>query len=66
MVDTTVQEKATDARLAHRAIEKLVDAKRDGVELRQSYRRVAKRDAIMIGRSAATRMRISSNARGGS
>jgi hypothetical protein len=40
-IDTTVQEKAiahpTDARLTHRAIEKLVElAKRDGVELRQS------------------------------
>src|SRR5580704_5071191 len=55
VVDTTVQEKAiahpTDARLTHRAIEKLVGlAKREGVELRQSYRRVAKRAAIMIGR----------------
>ncbi len=55
VVDTTVQEKAiahpTDARLMHRAIEKLVDlAKREGVELRQSYRRVAKRAAIMVGR----------------
>jgi IS5 family transposase len=55
VVDTTVQEKAvahpTDARLTHRAIEKLVDlAKREGVELRQSYRRVAKRAAIMVGR----------------
>ena len=55
VVDTTVQEKAiahpTDARLIHRAIEKLVDlAKREGVELRQSYRRVAKRAAIMVGR----------------
>src|SRR6266566_5851775 len=54
-VDTTVQEKAvahpTDARLSHRAIEKLVDlAKREGVELRQSYLRVAKRAAIMVGR----------------
>ena len=54
VVDTTVQEKAiahpTDARLAHRAIEKLVDlAKREGVELRQSYLRVAKRAAIMVG-----------------
>src|ERR1700677_3318027 len=44
VVDTTVQETAiahpTDARLAHRAIEKLVDlAKREGVELRQSYLR---------------------------
>ena len=41
VVDTTVQEKAiaypSDARLMHRAIEKLVDlAKREGVELRQS------------------------------
>lgn len=54
-VDTTVQEKAiahpTDARLIHRAIEKLVSvAKREGVKLRQSYARVAKRAAIMIGR----------------
>ena len=54
VVDTTVQEKAiahpTDARLTHRAIEKLVDlAKREGVELRQSYLRVAKRAAIMVG-----------------
>lgn len=55
VVDATVQEKAiahpTDARLTHRAIEKLVDlAKREGVVLRQSYRRVAKRAAIMDGR----------------
>src|SRR6476646_8324504 len=55
VVDTTVQEKAiahpSDARLMHRAIEKLVDlAKREGVELRQSYLRVAKRAAIMVGR----------------
>src|ERR1700730_17632489 len=55
IVDTTVQEKAiahpTDARLTHRAIEKLVGlAKREGVELRQSYLRVAKRAAIMVGR----------------
>lgn len=55
VVDTTVQEKAvahpTDARLTHRAIEKLVDlAKRDGVVLRQSYLRLAKRAAIMVGR----------------
>src|SRR5947209_10136297 len=55
VVDTTVQEKAiahpTDARLTHRAIEKLVDlAKREGVKLRQSYLRVAKRAAIMVGR----------------
>jgi IS5 family transposase len=55
VVDTTVQEKAiahpTDARLIHRAIEKLVDlAKRKGVKLRQSYLRLAKRAAIMVGR----------------
>lgn len=54
-VDTTVQPKAiahpTDARLMHKAIEKLVAlAKREGVILRQSYRRVAKRAAIMVGR----------------
>lgn len=54
-VDTTVQPKAvthpTDARLMHRAIEKLVAlAEREGVPLRQSYRRVAKRAAIMVGR----------------
>lgn len=54
-VDTTVQPKAiahpTDAGLMHRALEKLVRlAKRHGVELRQSYLRVAKRAAIMVGR----------------
>jgi IS5 family transposase len=54
-VDTTVQPKAvahpTDARLMHRALEKLVRlARREGVGLRQSYARVAKRAAIMIGR----------------
>jgi len=54
-VDTTVQPKAvahpTDARLVHRALEKLVGlAKREGVDLRQSYLRVAKRAAIMVGR----------------
>jgi IS5 family transposase len=54
-VDTTVQPKAvthpTDAGLMHRALEKLVKlAKRHGVELRQSYLRVAKRAAIMVGR----------------
>jgi ribosomal protein L17 len=39
-VDTTV----TDARLIHRAIEKLVElAKREDVELRQGYLRLAKR-----------------------
>ena len=55
VVDTTVQPKAvshpTDARLTHRAIEKLVGfAKSNGIELRQSYLRVAKRAAIMVGR----------------
>ena len=55
VVDTTVQPKAvahpTDARLMHRAIEKLVAlAKSEGVPLRQSYLRVAKRAAIMVGR----------------
>jgi IS5 family transposase len=54
-VDTTVQPKAiahpTDARLMHRALEKLVAlAQREGVVLRQSYLRVAKRAAIMVGR----------------
>jgi len=54
-VDTTVQPKAvahpTDARLLHKAIEKLVDlAQRADVPLRQSYLRVAKRAAIMVGR----------------
>jgi transposase, IS5 family len=54
-VDTTVQEKAithpSDARLTRRAIEKLVElAKREDVELRQSYPRLAKRAAIMVGR----------------
>jgi IS5 family transposase len=55
VVDTTVQPKAiahpTDARLVHRAIVKLVGlAKRHSVPLRQSYLRVAKRAAIMVGR----------------
>src|SRR5437879_8915739 len=41
----------SDARLCHRALQKLVDlAERTGVRLRQSYRRVAKRAAIMVGR----------------
>jgi hypothetical protein len=53
VVDTTVQPKAiahpTDARLCHRALEKLVDlAKRNHVPLRQSYVRLAKRAAIMV------------------
>jgi IS5 family transposase len=59
VVGTTVQEKAvahrTDARLTHRALEKLV--KREGVELRQSYLRVAKRAAIMVGRHIHARAR---------
>jgi IS5 family transposase len=55
VVDTTVQPKAithpTDAKLMYRAIVKLAAlAKREGVELRQSYVRVAKRALIMIGR----------------
>ena len=55
VVDTTVQPKAvahpTDARLMHKALEKLVAlAKRNGVPLRQSYVRLAKRAAIMMGR----------------
>jgi transposase, IS5 family len=54
-VDATVQEKAiahpSDARLTHRAIEKLAKlARREGVALRQSYLRVAKRAAMMVGR----------------
>jgi len=55
VVDTTVQPKAiahpTDARLMHRAIVKLVDlAKHNDIPLRQSYLRLAKRAAIMVGR----------------
>ena len=55
VVDTTVQPKAvaypTDARLMHRALQKLVGfAKREGIVLRQTYLRVAKRAAIMAGR----------------
>ncbi|MDE1145022.1 MAG: IS5 family transposase [Azospirillaceae bacterium] len=55
VVDTTVQPKAiahpTDARLTHKAIEKLVGfAKDNGIVLRQSYLRLAKRAAIMVGR----------------
>jgi IS5 family transposase len=47
IIDTTVQPKAvmfpTDAKLIHRALERLVRlAKKLGVDLRQSYRRVAK------------------------
>ena len=54
-VDTTVQPKAiahpSDARLCHRALQKLVGlARQSGVTLRQSYVRLAKRAAIMVGR----------------
>ena len=64
-METTVQEKAiahpSDARLMHRAIEKLVDRRTRGVDLRQSYLRVAKRAAITAG---ATPMPTSSSAPG--
>ena len=54
-VDTTVRPKAiahpSDARLIYRTLVKLVGlAKHEGVALRQSYVRVAKRAAIMAGR----------------
>lgn len=54
-VDTTVQEKAvtfpTDAKLYHRMREQLVtEAKRCGVELRQSYRRLSKHALFMQNR----------------
>jgi transposase, IS5 family len=54
-VDTTVQEKAvafpTDARLFYKMREKLARlAERRGLKLRQSYRRVARRALIMVGR----------------
>lgn len=54
-VDTTVQPKnvthPTDAKLMLKAIEQLGTlARRHGVILRQSYRRVAKRAALMAGR----------------
>ncbi len=56
-VDTTVQPKnvsfPTDAKLTHKAIVLLGRlAKRQGVPLRQSYVRVAKRAALMAGRYA--------------
>jgi len=55
VVDTTVQPKAiahpSDARLLHRALEKLVAlAKDSGIKLRQTYVRLAKRALIMAGR----------------
>ena len=54
-VDTTVQPKnvthPTDAKLMLKAIEQLgLLARRHGLPLRQSYRRVAKRAALMAGR----------------
>jgi IS5 family transposase len=57
IVDTTVQEKAvafpTDARLIHRARERLVRlAKKHGVLLRQSYERIGKHALIMHQRYA--------------
>jgi IS5 family transposase len=56
-VDTTVQPKAvtfpTDAKLMHRAREKLVALAREwGVQLRQTYVRVGKRAAMKQGRYA--------------
>jgi len=60
VVDTTVQEKAatfpTDAKLAHRARERLVRlARRHGVRLRQSYARVGKFALIKHQRYAHAR-----------
>lgn len=60
MVDTTVQEKAvafpTDAKLMHRARERLVRlAKRHGVALRQSYARIGKHALIAHQRYAHAR-----------
>ncbi len=54
-VDTTVQEKAatfpTDAKLMHRARERLVRLAREhGIPLRQSYVRLGKRALVMQGR----------------
>lgn len=62
-IDTTVQEKAiafpTDARLYHKMRVKLVRlAKKEGIELRQSYERVGKKALLMQGRYAhATQMK---------
>ncbi len=57
IVDTTVQEKnvayPTDAKLCHRAREKLVKMAKDhGIKLRQSYKRVGKHALIMQQRYA--------------
>ena len=59
-VDTTVMEKAiahpTDSRLVERARAQLVDLAREaGVELRQSYARLAPRLAAQVGRYAHAR-----------
>ena len=59
-VDTTVQEKAvtfpTDARLYYKMREKLVrQAEHSQIKLRQSYRRVARRALIMVGRYGRVR-----------
>ncbi len=59
-VDTTVQEKAvafpTDARLYHKARRILVRlAKREGIDLRQTYERLGKRAFIMQGRYSHAR-----------
>jgi IS5 family transposase len=59
-VDTTVQDKAiafpTDARLYHKARATLVrQARKCGLELRQSYERLGKRDLMMNGRYAHAR-----------
>jgi IS5 family transposase len=60
IVDTTVQEKAiafpTDAKLMHRARERLVKlAKKHGVRLRQSYERIGKQTLIKQQRYAHAR-----------
>jgi IS5 family transposase len=54
-VDTSAQEKAiahpADARRTHRATKKFAKlTQREEVELRQSYLRMARRAAIMVGR----------------
>ena len=60
VVDTTVMEKniayPTDARLSERARDQLVAlAQEAGVELRQSYARLAPRLALQVGRYAHAR-----------
>ena len=59
-IDTTVQEKAiaypTDARLYYKMQVKLVKAaQRNGIELRQSYRRLGKKALVMQGRYSHAR-----------